>query len=384
MKTIVCGPPHSGKSVFISNLVRLMPSGAYHRINANGDGEGTWSNNPCQDDVMSVRIKGTNLPEDFENWAELIKSATRDVVLVDIGGRLQDDKIPLFEACDNFVVVSKSEEEMAEWIAFGESCGRKCFATVLSVRDGRSHDEILGTSPYLQTALSGLERGHELTGTNVMRSVAQEIVAASGYNGFVPHIGNDEIDLFEIGRQLGCGHIWHTKSGIPVTSVWFTPDMAKPLCRYLSDNYEKGRHLKIYGTKALWVICLVASCLYDGKSINLELEDDVTENLVAPRIFERSSHYDRNLISVEERPSCTKLSYHVVNNIARSAFSDHKVPDVAADKPIFISGKFPVWFAVSLLLTYYGHDVYLHIPGIGYIKVAGGDEATLGDFADTD
>ena len=59
MKTIICGPPHSGKSVFISNLVKLLPSGHYIRINANGDGEGTWSNNPNQEDVMKTRVKGS-------------------------------------------------------------------------------------------------------------------------------------------------------------------------------------------------------------------------------------------------------------------------------------------------------------------------------------
>ena len=102
MKTIVCGPPHSGKSVFISNLVRLMPSEAFQRINANGDGEGTWSNNPNQAEVQSVRIKGTNTEKDFLFWRGLIESAVQQIVLVDIGGKLQEDKAPLFDVCDSF------------------------------------------------------------------------------------------------------------------------------------------------------------------------------------------------------------------------------------------------------------------------------------------
>jgi hypothetical protein len=87
-----------------------MPSESFQRITANGDGEGTWSNNPNQSDVMAVRIKGSNTAEDFAQWRKQIQTAKQDIVLVDIGGRLQDDKGPLFDACDSFIVVSNSED----------------------------------------------------------------------------------------------------------------------------------------------------------------------------------------------------------------------------------------------------------------------------------
>ena len=103
MKTIIGGPPHSGKSVLISNLIRLMPSDSFLRINANGDGEGTWSNNPDQDEVMGVRVKTGNTPSDFATWERRILNANRDIVLIDVGGRIQDDKIRLFKAADSFI-----------------------------------------------------------------------------------------------------------------------------------------------------------------------------------------------------------------------------------------------------------------------------------------
>ena len=40
MKIIFCGPPHSGKSVFIANLIDKMPTDAYTIIRACPDGEG--------------------------------------------------------------------------------------------------------------------------------------------------------------------------------------------------------------------------------------------------------------------------------------------------------------------------------------------------------
>ena len=155
MKTIVCGPPHSGKSVFISNLVRFMPSEVFQRINANGDGEGTWSNNPNQAEVQSVRIKGTNTEKDFLFWRGLIESAVQQIVLVDIGGKLQEDKAPLFDVCDSFIVVSNSEDMIREWMKFGESHGCKCIATILSVL-GHCEEEILSYIPSPSHTLSSV------------------------------------------------------------------------------------------------------------------------------------------------------------------------------------------------------------------------------------
>lgn len=43
---IVCGPPHSGKSVFAASLEKLLPADGYETIRVHKDGEGDWSNNP--------------------------------------------------------------------------------------------------------------------------------------------------------------------------------------------------------------------------------------------------------------------------------------------------------------------------------------------------
>ena len=131
MKTIVCGPPHSGKSVLVSNLVRLMPTDSFQRITANGDGEGTWSNNPNQEDVKPVRYKSSNSPQEFANWHERIVTATQDIVLVDVGGKIQADKSPLFDACDSFIVISNDPEKIKEWMRFGEQHNCTCLARLL-------------------------------------------------------------------------------------------------------------------------------------------------------------------------------------------------------------------------------------------------------------
>ena len=54
LKVIICGPPHSGKSVFIGGLRKHLPGSYLFR--ANPDGEGTWTYR--NDDSASFRRKG--------------------------------------------------------------------------------------------------------------------------------------------------------------------------------------------------------------------------------------------------------------------------------------------------------------------------------------
>ena len=57
MKVVFCGPPHSGKSVFISNIINKLPSNSYSVVRATPDGEGMWSNNENQYETSIVRKK---------------------------------------------------------------------------------------------------------------------------------------------------------------------------------------------------------------------------------------------------------------------------------------------------------------------------------------
>ena len=58
MKIIFCGPPHSGKSVFIANIIEKMPTDDAIFIRACPDGEGNWSNNEKQNEIVIIRKKG--------------------------------------------------------------------------------------------------------------------------------------------------------------------------------------------------------------------------------------------------------------------------------------------------------------------------------------
>lgn len=85
MKIVFCGPPHSGKSVFIANLIDKMPTDAYTIIRACPDGEGTWSNNKNQNETTNVRKKGKFTKSFIEDACKAIDNQSNKIVLVDVG-----------------------------------------------------------------------------------------------------------------------------------------------------------------------------------------------------------------------------------------------------------------------------------------------------------
>ena len=386
MKTIVCGPPHSGKSVFISNLVRLMPSEAFQRINANGDGEDTWSNNPNQAEVQSVRIKGTNTEKDFLFWRGLIESAVQQIVLVDIGGKLQEDKAPLFDVCDSFIVVSNSEDMIREWMKFGESHGCKCIATILSVL-GHCEEEILSLFPLVQGKMSGLERGRNIQGSKILSAVAESIVTNAGYNGFqTKSVTAHTIDFFDIGKKLGCYKSWFTRKGIEVSNIWYEFDKAELLHDYLINHYNITNHYRIYGAKSIWVSCIAVSCLGNETGTNIEFYDEWTNSFISPVILNQYSE-PQNVgleINSQETDKAIWLSFNVTNNMIDAArLIKYQLPELNREKALFISGGIPNWFIASVLLSYKNATKFVLVPGHGYVKVECPNSNELGSVHST-
>ena len=80
MKIVFCGPPHSGKSVFIANLIDKLPTDAYTIIRACPDGEGNWSNNKKQDETAIVRKKGKFTEQDIKIAKEYFNTAIDDTL----------------------------------------------------------------------------------------------------------------------------------------------------------------------------------------------------------------------------------------------------------------------------------------------------------------
>lgn len=381
MKTIICGPPHSGKSVLIANLQKLMPTDSFQRITANGDGEGAWSNNPNQEEVMSVRVKTKNTPEEFSMWTRLIETAQQDIVLVDIGGRIQEDKIPLFNASDSFVIVcsrmmmEKEPDIVNRWKAMGEECGCQCIGIVMTVLGGK--DELYATEPYFHGQLSDMERGRYNLDSPVLKALADTIITKSNY---VP-----TINFHEIAHRLGARKSWKTQRGVSVEHSVISFGMAPALYQLLQEEYKDFGFAKLSGADTNMVASIAANCLCGETPERISIYDYWTNSFVPLAKLEKSPNPNEQnnglIVNIIEDDSSVKLKYTIPDlGIDTAHFQEYKLPIIDETKKLFISGRFPNWFMASIVVSYKSAEVYLHVPGKGYVCVKSEINQNLGNL----
>jgi CRISPR-associated protein Csx3 len=113
---LVVGPPDSGKSVFSHALFRaLLPE--YPEVflqRAQWDGEGNWtlelpeSATPEDREAFKLFYKGglTNGFFPYQAQAILQLRRRKPLVIVDVGGMVQPEKVPVLEACSHYLVIS--------------------------------------------------------------------------------------------------------------------------------------------------------------------------------------------------------------------------------------------------------------------------------------
>lgn len=395
MKTIVCGPPHSGKSVLISNLQKLMPSDDYLCIRANGDGEGLWTNNPNQKETDEVRKhnRTDNSPENFAVWRKRIENARQTIVIVDIGGMLKDDKKQLFEVCDSFIVISNNEDMKEQWIDFGENNGCKCIAAIDSVLE--KADDITSTACYIEGRLGPLERGVPFDDSNVISAIADALIVKSGYKDRIqqPFKNNDDgtvtVDFNSIGERFGYVSQWTASNGVKVSNVRFLLAKAPELYQYLSEHYVHGTHYRIFGTDDNWVAAIAANALSGGNPSLISFFDPWTSECISPVSLKKARQPKNNDIDVELVNGPDAVVIHVTKKkgfINVGTFRDYQMQVINESKILLISGQLPTWFMVSVMMSYACQEVYSRIPGLtlendfNYICVKSADSNNLGNI----
>lgn len=125
---MIVGPPNSGKSVLSHALFRaLLPD--YPDIflqRAHWDGEGNWilelPDTATEGDRERFKqaYKGKLTDDFFPAHADAILQLRREkqLVIVDVGGKVQSEKVPVLEACTHYLIISNDLQEVEKWHTF--------------------------------------------------------------------------------------------------------------------------------------------------------------------------------------------------------------------------------------------------------------------------
>ncbi|WP_008308402.1 hypothetical protein [Leptolyngbya sp. PCC 6406] len=140
------GQCHSGKSVLSHALFKALlpecPDVFLQR--AQWDGEGNWilelPATATADDLETFKLayKGELTQHFYPNQAQAILQLRRqkDLVIVDVGGRVQPEKLPVLEACSHYLIISAQPNQVNPWHEFCRDRGNlRCLAVVASTLD---------------------------------------------------------------------------------------------------------------------------------------------------------------------------------------------------------------------------------------------------------
>lgn len=383
MKIVFCGPPHSGKSVFIANLISKMPTDSHTIIRACPDGEGNWSNNKGQNETNMVRKKGKFTDTFIDDSCKAIDNQTNKVVLVDVGGIMSKENEKIFKHCDSFIVLSSDEKKKKEWLEFGENLGLECIACLDSSLEGQ--EEIYVEEPYLKGKIVGLERGRSLENSEIIMKLMSTIIKKSQYVQKKFPIESKEntllIDDTELGFELGYGKEIMIDNHV-IKQVKWKENAVPKLYHAIQEKVAKNQTVKINGIRANYAIMAICKACK---------QEEITDI----RTFDiRSKQYIpiKNIPQKRGQKECSGLKYHLIQN-KKNIFMDIDItnekytledyqkcilPKINTDKSLYLSGRIPLWLLASIGNSYDSRNMYTFQPGRGFTCVCSENEKDLG------
>lgn len=178
MKLIIAGPPHSGKSVFISALDTAFTSGEIAengenlyglKLDATPDGETNYVKENYHDEelVKSLRKKGHYTTKLREYIRRCITNSKHPLMMIDIGGKFNDNDKSMLENATHAIILSGGKvvsgekkgqidfgESISEWTEFFKSMNIPVLCSVYS--DFYAQEDY--TTPDGHLAVHHLER----------------------------------------------------------------------------------------------------------------------------------------------------------------------------------------------------------------------------------
>lgn len=374
MKFVVCGPPHSGKSVFVDSLLELLPTNIRYCFRGTYDGEGRWSNISGSKEIDEARKKNKASYDEMNiiRWSEMIKGNGTPILLVDIGGKCWPDKAPFFDACDKYIIVCKEDElsEIDKWKEMASIYGRECLLIAETSLDVEEDTELDSKDGTWRVKLHGLHRGAQLK-SNVMHKIAVELLKC--VSDAKEMQGKGFVYFSEIAKEMGCDN------------GWFMPEMGPIL-------YDKIKALAnetvtcMFGTCPLWLAAISACCFRDNNCIDSAFFfDQRTFSIVLARQLHVSQDYQSmdNPVVAElvETDNYVRLSLSIGKDMPTENLYKCVLPEINTSKTLLIDGALPTWFIASLTISYKSKEKYFHMPKLcGYVCGDSADKKCLGKF----
>lgn len=350
MKIVVCGPPHSGKSVFVEQLRRrLLPLGLVGVVECCPDGEGGWAGATDQGMVGALRRKG-KFTQEFVSWViESVEGSPMPLLLLDVGGVRSAENEKIFSVCDAFIVLANPAEvgELEAWDAFGRAHGCKPVALLESVLNGETSVAPDHGDGVVRGVQAGLERGNRVGGP-VIDALIGKLVEAAGRKA-LPGELEATVHTGRLADALGI------PAEVRDGRLGFRPEHA-PVIRTLSSDVCGEPETRLWGACPAWLAAFIA-CEASGQLNLWDIRLGWVSLPELPLAPQPSAHLAWR---VEKDNGHTLVSFAIPGGVIDSAkLAEIVAPSVPTGAFVVLSGRGPHWLVAAVARAYAraGHQV---------------------------
>ncbi len=395
MRIVICGSPHSGKTVFSTSLYKACPEKYTYMVRGCPDGEGVFSNNPDQDYLIKkVRRKGTLTPEYAKEIKEQIEKETAPIVLIDVGGKITPENETIFSVCNHAIILDSNDEQMEKWREFCQSQNVNVLAEIKSILDKtKDKSEIHGESP-IKANMYNLERSTEKSNDILIRKLIETISEPLIAQG-MEQKGKDLVSQDYVLNMRRIAEYFNMID--ESNNIEWKNECASGVYYYIRGFCDEKRKIKLFESRANWITGLACEAAENSGVEDILLYDARQNKYVKTKSLKHDFALKSNFVGdiekyelIKDKISLYKIQKNdeVVihfelnpNKKMTEEDLDHiKLPQIDNSKRIFISGRLPLWLFASISRSYQNSEKSVLQPGVGFIQFSSCRSKKLGSI----
>lgn len=378
MRIVFGGPKHSGKSVLLWYLKKLLQRhGDYMPLRCAPDGEGDWTQElylSKPDLALEIRQKG-KFSEEFVSWAEgAVKNCTSRFGLIDVGGIPSAENKRICKYADALVIVIGDQwgpEVHESWVQFAKELGLKVLGTVHGTLDNSAQEySQINPDGKFEGLSVGLDR-KTFKGSTCVEALADFL--AEKTKNHRKKVTMNTISISQIAAMIGKQpEDYALPNGKTVNGLNWKPEELPAVEEALKPFSALGTPWFVDGPGPQWLITNIVHALHPCA---VTLTDSKVEGGlvgISQRKAPTGAGAGELTFSLEEKEAGVVVKYGSQNPIDFTKLGEVIPPETPQGKVVFLNGRTATWGTVEIAGCYQhiAPAVYVGQPqGQGYVYV---------------